>query len=61
MLFASTGVVYDETGEVGLPFAHQSAQWKKRMRNTDLTCGGDGPVGKVMPMGDHYYVVSFGC
>ena len=61
MLFASTGVVYDETDEVGLPFGQQSAQWKERMRNTDLTCGGEGPIGKVMPMGDHYYVVSFGC
>ena len=59
MLFASTGVVHDETDEVGLPFGHQSANWKQRMRNTDLTCGGDGPIGNVMPMGDHYYVVSF--
>jgi hypothetical protein len=61
MLFASTGVVYDETDEVGLPYGHQSAQWKRRMRNTDLTCGGDGPIGWVMPMGDHHYVVSLGC
>lgn len=61
MLFASKGVVYDETDEVGLPFGRQSARWKKRMRPTDLTCGGEGPIGEVMPLGGHYYVVSFGC
>jgi hypothetical protein len=61
MLFASRGVVYDETDQVGLPFGHQSAKWKARMKNTDLTCGGDGPVGEAMSLGHHYYVVSFGC
>jgi hypothetical protein len=61
MLFASSGVVYDETDEVALPHGHQSIAWKKRMRNTDLTCGGDGPVGKVMRLIGHYYVTAFGC
>lgn len=61
MLFASKGVVYDETDEVGRPFGHQSAEWKRRMKNTDLTCGLDGPVGEVIPLEGHYFVVGFGC
>lgn len=61
LLFASKGVVYDETDEVGLPYGHQSTAWKRRMRSTDLTCGGGGPVGEVMPLGQHYYVGAFGC
>jgi hypothetical protein len=24
-------------------------------------CGGDGPVGEVLPLEQHYYVVAFGC
>jgi hypothetical protein len=39
LTFASRGVVYDETDEVALPYGHQSSDWKKRMRSTDLTCG----------------------
>jgi hypothetical protein len=61
MLFASRGVVYDETDEIALPSGHQSAAWKSRMKETDLTCGGDGPIGPVEPVGDHYYVTTFGC
>jgi hypothetical protein len=61
MLFASRGVVYDETDEVALPYGHQSAAWKSRMKHTDVTCGGDGPVGNAMPLGGHYYVTAFGC
>ena len=61
MLFASKGVTYDETDEVALPAGRQSGAWKKRMKNTDLTCGGDGPVGDVTPLGGHYYMTGFGC
>jgi hypothetical protein len=61
MLFASKGVVYDESDEVALPYGHQSTDWKKRMKSTDLTCGGDGPVGEVIPLGNHYYIATFGC
>jgi hypothetical protein len=50
MLYASRGVVYDQTGEAGLPYGRQSAAWKSRMKNTDLICGGDGPVGEVTPL-----------
>jgi hypothetical protein len=60
MVFASDGVVYDETDEIGLPFGLQSKAWKKRVP-FDITCGGDGPVGEVLPLGQHYYVVGFGC
>ncbi len=61
MLFASDGITYDETDEVALPAGQQSADWKRRMKNTDLTCGGDVPIGVVEPMGGHYYFTSFGC
>jgi len=47
MTFSSKGVVYDEIDEVGLAYGHQSPDWKRRMGSTDLTCGGDGPVGEV--------------
>ena len=61
LTFSSKGVVYDETDQVALPYGHQSDAWKSRMRYTDLTCGGEGPVGEVVPLGSHYYVVAFGC
>jgi hypothetical protein len=61
MLFASRGITYDETDEVGLPFGKQSRKWLARMRDSDLTCGGDGPVGMSEPMGGHYYLTDFGC
>ncbi len=61
MLFASTGITYDETDEIAFPFGRQSAQWRARMKSTDLTCGGDGPVGMVESMGGHYYLTTFGC
>ena len=61
MLFASAGITYDETDEVALPAGRQSPDWERRMKNTDLTCGGNGPIGTVEPMGEHYYYTSFGC
>jgi hypothetical protein len=61
MLFASSGITYDETDEIGRPYGSQSAQWRARMKNTDVTCGGKGPIGAVEPMGEHYYLTSFGC
>jgi hypothetical protein len=61
MLFASRGVTYDETGQLALPPNRQSPAFKARMKNTDLYCGGDAPIGAVRPLGDHYYLTLFGC
>ena len=61
MLFASRGITYDETDEVVLPRGTQSADWQARMKNTDLTCGGNGPIGVVEPIRGHYYLTTFGC
>ncbi|MGP6157323.1 MAG: hypothetical protein ACLPYS_07420, partial [Vulcanimicrobiaceae bacterium] len=61
MSFASDGVVYDETDEVGLPSGRQSAAWFDRMKNTDLTCGENARLGPVHALGGHYYLASFGC
>lgn len=55
------GVVYDETDELGLPYERRSAAWKKRMEDTDLTCGGDGPLAEATALGGHYYLAYFGC
>jgi hypothetical protein len=57
----NSGITYDETDEVALPSGRQSKQWRFRMRNTDLTCGGDAPIGMVEPMGGHWYLTAFGC
>ncbi len=59
MLFASYGVLYDETDEIGAPA--QSQKWLVRMHNTDITCGSDAPVADVRHMIGHYYLTGFGC
>jgi hypothetical protein len=61
MLFASRGVVYDETDEIALPANKRSAAWTARLRNTDLMCGTDDIGGIAIPLGNHYYLTSFGC
>jgi hypothetical protein len=61
LLFASRGITYDETDQLALPPDQQSARLKARMRNTDLFCGGDTPIGEVRPLGRHYYLTGFGC
>jgi len=60
LLFASRGVVYDETDEVARPDGQRSTAWEKRMKNTDLTCG-DTHVALMEHLWGHYYVVGFGC
>jgi len=52
----SHGVVYDESDEILLPPEMQSADWKRRIRGTELMCGVWGE-----PLGDHFYLVRFGC
>lgn len=63
MLFASRGVVYDETDEIARPPGRQSAAWLARLNNSDLACGLDPDVriGIVEPLAGHYYLASFGC
>jgi ABC-type transport system involved in multi-copper enzyme maturation permease subunit len=61
MSFASDGVVYDETDEIGRASGHQSAAWVARMRNTDLMCGERTFSSPVRPLGNHYYWTTFGC
>ncbi len=61
MTYASQGVVYDETDEVRWSPGSQSAAWRRRLKDTDLTCGGAEPIGEVKPLGGHYYLTTFGC
>ncbi len=61
MLFASDGVVYDETDEISLPKDHRSAAWQARERNTDLMCGKSDLIGPIQPLWGHYYLAHFGC
>jgi hypothetical protein len=61
MLFASTGVVYDETDEIGLPAGRQSAAWISRMKHTDLICGENTFMRGARHIDGHWYLTSFGC
>ncbi len=47
-------VVYNESDEIFLP--EQSPAWKKRVANTEVSCGAWG-----IPLGDHFYLVRTGC
>ena len=57
MVWASTGVIYDESDEVALPAGRQSVAWQERANRTDLVCEGYG----VEPMGGHFYLGYFPC
>ena len=57
MVWASTGLVYDETDQVSLPPGRQSADWLARASHSELSCEGYG----VQSLWDHYYLVSFPC
>ena len=61
LTFVSIGVTYDETDEVARPFGRQSGEWINRMKSTDLTCGLNGPYGRVQHLRGHYYLTTFGC
>jgi hypothetical protein len=60
MLFASRGVLYDESDEVALPAGRQSQAWLARARDTDLMCGGSA-VPRVQALWGHYFIAGFGC
>jgi hypothetical protein len=57
MVWASSGVVYDESDQVARPQERQSDDWRERASGTELACEGYG----VRPLLDHYYLVSFPC
>ena len=55
MVWASIGLVYDETDQVSLPRARQSADWLAQASHSELSCEGYG----VQPLWDHYYLAEF--
>jgi hypothetical protein len=57
MIWASGGLVFDESDEVALPAGQQSATWRAKAINTELSCDGYG----VQPLWSHYYLASFPC
>jgi len=57
MIWASTGLVYDQSDEVALPPGKQSATWLANPALAELSCGNFG----VRPLWAHYYLVSFPC
>ena len=56
MVWASSGLVYDETDQVSLPRGRQSADWLAEASHSELSCGYG-----VQPLWDHYYLASFAC
>jgi hypothetical protein len=57
MVWASSGLVYDETDEVALAPGRQSAAWLAQASHSELGCGGYG----IQSLWDHYYLASFPC
>jgi len=53
----SHAVVYDESDEIMLSEAEESADWKNRIEGTELVCGVVG----AEPVGDHFYIVRIRC
>jgi hypothetical protein len=56
MVWASSGVVYDETDQVSLPPGRQSADWLEEASHSELSCGYG-----VQSLWDHYHLASFAC
>ena len=57
MVWASSGLVYDETDQVALPRDRRSADWLAQASHSELSCEGYG----VEPLWGHYYLASFPC
>jgi hypothetical protein len=57
MVWASSGLVYDESDEVARPAGKQSAAWLASPRLAELSCGGF----RARPLWSHYYLVNFSC
>lgn len=58
MVWASRGLVYDESDEVALPPGQQSAAWLANPYRAELACQGGV---SVRPLWSHYYLASFPC
>ena len=62
MVWASRGYVYDESDEVMLTASLQSASWKARADQTELTCGYFAePFPGHFSFTKHWYIASFNC
>lgn len=57
MIWASGGVVYDESDEIAKPFVDQSAAWKLRADRTELGCGHYA----YTRLFQHFYLADFPC
>jgi len=57
MLWASRGVVYDESDEIAKPPGQQSTLWKDKARGGELSCGN----WDARRLWSHYYLVGFSC
>ena len=57
MIWASKGVVYDESDEIALPLGQQSADWNARARSGELGCGN----WDARRLSSHFYLVAFSC
>ncbi|RBP02451.1 hypothetical protein DFR50_15241 [Roseiarcus fermentans] len=57
MIWASHGLVYDESDQVSLPRGRQSTDWVEKARRNELSCEGYS----VHRLWDHYYLASFPC
>ena len=62
MIWASRGYVYDESDEVVREGSRQSASWKSRAYNTELSCGYYAePFPGRFSFTRNWYLVSFNC
>jgi hypothetical protein len=57
MIWASRGLVFDESDEVALPPGHQSVAWLDNPGRAELACAGYA----VQPLWSHYYLAQFPC
>lgn len=57
MIWASSGIVYDESGEIEKPVTQQSEAWKRRADRTELGCGNYF----YTPLIRHFYLADFPC
>lgn len=57
MLWASQGVVYDESDEIALPPGQQSAAWRANADLSELSCRS----WDARRFWSHYYLVGFSC
>jgi hypothetical protein len=57
MVWASRGLVYDETDQVSLSPGSQSVDWLAQASRNELSCEGYS----VRPLWAHYYLASFPC